>query len=53
MRSRFESRWRQNSADDCMALDYTEPFLVTLPSSQFDLNNVEGDVKQQGPVVQN
>ena len=42
---RFESRWRQNSAHDCMTLHCTEPFIITLPSSQYDLNNVERDEK--------
>ena len=37
----FEFGLGQNSADDCMAFHCTEPFIVTLPSSQNDLNNVE------------
>ena len=42
---RFESCWRQNSAHDCMVLHCTEHFIVTLPSSRYDLNDIEGDVK--------
>ena len=26
---------------------YTEPFIITLPSSQYDLNNVERNIKHQ------
>ena len=32
-----------NSAHDCMALYCTEPFIIILPSSRCDLNNVEKD----------
>ena len=32
---------------DCMALYCTEPFITTLPSAQYDLNNVGRDVKDQ------
>ena len=32
---------------DCMALYCTEPFFTTLPSAQYDLNNVGRDVKDQ------
>ena len=41
----FESRLRLNLAHDCMTLHCTEPFIITLPLSQYDLNNAEGDVK--------
>ena len=44
---RFESRWRQNSAHDCTALLCTEPYIITLPSLQCDLYNVERDIKHQ------
>ena len=44
---RFESSWRQNSAHNCMAVHYTEPFVIIPTSSQYDLNNVERDVKHQ------
>ena len=46
---RFESHWRQNSTHDCIMLYYTctWPFIITLPSSQYDLNNVERNVKDQ------
>ena len=37
----------QNSALDYMAVHYTEPFIITLPSSWYDLNNVERDLKYQ------
>ena len=36
-----------------MVLYCTEPFISTLLSSQYDLNNAERDVNHQGPVVQN
>ena len=41
----FESCCRQNSAHDCMALHDTEPFIIILPLSLNDLNNVEKDKK--------
>ena len=41
---RFEPQ-RRNTAHDCKALHCTEPFIVTLPSSPYDLNSVERDVK--------
>ena len=41
----FESCWRQNSAQDCTALHCTEPFIITLALSQYDLNDVERDVE--------
>ena len=40
------------SSHDCMALHCAEPFIIILPLPQYDLNNVERDVKHQGPVVQ-
>ena len=40
----FESCWRQNSAHYCMVLHCTEPFIMTLPLSQYDLNDVGRDV---------
>ena len=43
----FKSYWRQNSAHGCMALLCTEPFIITLKSSRYDLNNVERDIKHQ------
>ena len=42
----FESCWRKNS-DDCTALSCTEPFIITLLSSQYNLKNVERDVKTE------
>ena len=45
--SAFESRWRRNSAHDCMMLYCMEPSIITFPLSQYDLNNVERDVKHQ------
>ena len=47
----LESCWRWNSAHD-LGLHCTEPFIVILQSSQYDLNinmliNVERDVKCQ------
>ena len=30
-----------------MVLNCTEPFIITLPSSQYDLSNVERDIKHQ------
>ena len=35
------------SAQDCTVFICTEPFIITLPSSQYDLNNVERDVKHE------
>ena len=43
----IESCWRQNSALECTALQCKEPFIITLPSSRYDLYNVERDVKHQ------
>ena len=40
----FKSQWRQTSAH---ALNYAEPFIISLPSSRYDFNNVERDVKYQ------
>ena len=40
----FKYCWRQNSAHDCKALHCTESFIITFPSSQYDLNNVERNV---------
>ena len=39
----FKSRWGQYSAHDFMGLHCTEPFIIILPLSQYDLNNVERD----------
>ena len=36
-----------DSACDCIVLHCTEPFIITLPKSQYDLNNVERDIKHQ------
>ena len=47
----FESCWRWNSSDDFMTLHCTEPFIITLPSSRYDLNNVERDVKHQTIII--
>ena len=44
---RFESGCRRNSAYYCTALHCTDPSIITLPLSQYDLNNVERDVKHQ------
>ena len=33
----LESRWRQNSAHDCMAFLCTEPLIIILPLSWYDL----------------
>ena len=40
----FQSYWRQNSDYDCLALHYAESFLITLPLSQYNLNNTERDL---------
>ena len=48
---RFKSSWRRNSAQDCIALHCRKPFIITLPSSQYDLNNVERDVKHQISII--
>ena len=44
---RFDSHWRPNSSYDCMALHCIEPFIITCPLSQYDLCNVEKDIKHQ------
>ena len=48
---RFESRWRLNSAHDSTARHCTESFIITLSWSQYDLYNVERDVKHQTIVL--
>ena len=45
------SSLRLNSAHDCMAFHCTEAFIITFPSSKYDLNNVERDVKHQTIVI--
>ena len=49
--SRVQITLSRNSAYDCIALHCTEPFIITLPSSQYDLNNVERDVKHQTTII--
>ena len=44
---RFESQWRRNSAHDCAVLRPTKPFIITLPSSQYDLSKVKRVVRSQ------
>ena len=39
---RFESCLRRISAHECAAL-----FIITIPSSRYDVNNVERDVKHE------
>ena len=34
-------------AHDCTTLNCSEPIIVILSLSQYDINNVEGDVKHQ------
>ena len=43
---RFESSSRQNSPHHYTALHCKEPFIITLTSSRYDLNNVVGDIIQ-------
>ena len=43
----FEFRWRWDSVLTGMALHCTEHFMFTIPSSWYDLNTVEKDVKPQ------
>ena len=49
----FKSRWGWNSAHDCTALHCSELFIIILPLSQYDLNNVklDKDVNYQKPSV--
>ena len=47
----FEFRWRRNSSHDCTALHCTEPFIITLSLSQYDLYNVEIDEKLQTIII--
>ena len=47
MSFRVESGRRRNSAHDCTALHCIKRFIITLPSSQYDLNHVERDAKYQ------
>ena len=44
---RFKSCYRQNLARYSVGLSCTEPFIITLLLSQYDLNYVERDVKHQ------
>ena len=43
----FESCCRQNLTLDYTVFHYTEPFIITFPSFQYDLNNFERDLKHQ------
>ena len=43
----FKSHWRWNSSHDCLVLHCREPFIIILPSSQYDLNNVIRGIKHQ------
>ena len=43
----FKPCWRWCSSHDCTALHCTKPFMITLPSSWYDLNNVERGIKHQ------
>ena len=43
----FKSHWRQHSVHDCTALHCKEPFIIILPLSGYDLNNVKRDVKHE------
>ena len=45
--SGFKSPKRRNSAHDCMVFHCTEPFIIILPLSRYDLNNVEREVQHQ------
>ena len=45
----FESR--QNSSHDLTAFHCTELFIITLPSSRYDLNNVERDLKHPVSII--
>ena len=38
---------RRQKAHECTVLHCTEPFIITLLSSQYDLNNFERDLKHQ------
>ena len=44
----FKYHWWQNSG---MALHWTEPFIITLSLSQYNLNNFERDIKHQIIVI--
>ena len=43
----FPGSLEENSGHYCSALGYIEPFINILPSSRYDLNNVERNVKHQ------
>ena len=43
----FESHWRRNSSHDCMVLHCLEPFIIILPSSRYNLNNVKRGIKHK------
>ena len=49
----FESCYRRDSAHDCKMLHCIEPFIVTLPLSRYDLDNVESDIKLQTNIIVN
>ena len=42
-----KSHWRRNSAPDYTACHCTKPFIITLLSSQYDLDIVDRDIKHQ------
>ena len=47
MTASVQSCQTQNSEHDCTSFRCREPFIIILPSSRYDLNNVERDVKHQ------
>ena len=49
----FQPLWRRNSAHECKVLPCpcTEHFIITLPSSRYDLDNVKRDVKHQSIIT--
>ena len=50
--SGFKSCWRRNSDSyDCMAPHYTEPFIITIPSSRYDLTLVMLNKKMLHPLL--
>ena len=38
-------------SSDCIVFHRIEPFIITLPSSRYDINNVERDIKHKIVII--